>query len=83
MASKTDAHGRAYATVAEIKAGDILEPDDGFDCMLCGDVLTVQDDGNQLYVPCSQGRHFLDGQVGVDTDDGTVFYIGLYKVTKP
>ena len=55
--------------LTDLKAGDVVELDDGFDCMLPG-LATVQADGHgKLFVPCSAGKHFLDGQL---RDDGTL-----------
>lgn len=45
----------------EIKAGDSIILDGGFDCAAAGAV-TVQRDDKGLYFPCRQGQHYLDGQ---------------------
>lgn len=74
--TKTDAAGRAYATVEETKAGDYVEVDGDFTCIAKGARLPVQkDDNGELYIECSGdgGRHFLDGQV-----NGGI-YLGLYR----
>lgn len=75
----TDTAGRPWALVAEIKAGSVVEMDNGFpedDCGLNGKLLTVEaDEDGDLYVNCNSGKHLLDGQ----SDDGVV-YVGVYHV---
>lgn len=46
-----------------LQAGARLKADSGFTCIKGGKIVQVAraDDGN-LYVPCSHGRHYLDGQ---------------------
>lgn len=77
-----------FASVNEVKEGTVLVADGGFACLHEGDVLTVQKDSELaaanpelpelgLFVPCSDGKHFLDGQL----DDGEV-YIG-FRVKAP
>lgn len=72
-----------FAKVEEVKEGMSLIADGGFTCLHDGDVLTVQKHPElaaanpdlpwlALFVPCSDGRHFLDGQID---DDG--FYVGF------
>lgn len=52
----------------DINPGDALIVDDGFTCMEPGDQKVAQmNQSGELFVDCSDGRHFLDGQVG---DDG-------------
>lgn len=70
-----DANGKPWAQVSETKAGSILIPDNGFDCMEDAIAVVVREDGDGLYVPCSTGRHGLDGQL---SDDGTE-YVGLWR----
>jgi len=70
-----DAQGKPWAQVKDTKAGSILIPDDGFDCLEEAIAVIVKEDRNGLYVPCSEGRHGLDGQL---SDDGTE-YVGLWK----
>ncbi|TPM39616.1 hypothetical protein [Mesorhizobium sp. B2-3-4] len=53
---------------SDVKAGDRLIADGGFDCIKANEVLTVRSSVlGSLYVPCGCGKHFLDGQEG---DDG-------------
>lgn len=64
-----------FPRLDEIKAGDRLKADGGFTCLRHGEVVTVTaDDDGRNYVPCSDGRHYLDGQQG---DDGEC--VGLYR----
>jgi hypothetical protein len=59
---------------ADVKAGDRLVADDGFTCLRHDEVVTVAACANGLYVPCTSGSHYLDGQEG---DDGAL--IGLRR----
>lgn len=75
--AKQDSDGRAYAKLSELKEGDVIEVDGGFDCMKEGDQLFVEQrkDGT-LFVRCSsEGGHSLAGQ-----NDGDGYLVGMYKV---
>jgi hypothetical protein len=61
--------------ISQIKPGDTLIADDGFDCLDTGQSVVVQDDGDGLFVPCRCGRHGLDGQLDFD---GNGNLVGLY-----
>jgi hypothetical protein len=66
---------REFARIGKVRQGDVLEADDGFDCIAKGEHLVVQcDTDKKLYVPCKQGLHYLSGQ------ESGHFYVGLYKV---
>ena len=69
-----DLNGRPYAKLSETKLGDVLIADSGFTCILNGAECQVMQDDDGLYVPCQEGRHYLDGQ----TDDGEIL-VGLYR----
>jgi hypothetical protein len=71
-----DTNGRAYASVAETKAGDVLEADGSFDCMLQGERFEVFSEGDMLYVRCDQKHHALSGQL----NDAGTHYVGFYPV---
>lgn len=50
--------------LSDLKAGDTLVADGGFDCLNLGQSCVVlRDADKRLYVSCSEGRHYLDGQV--------------------
>ena len=50
--------------LTDVKVGDVLIADGGFTCIKENAELTVEAASNgQLYIPCSAGRHYLDGQV--------------------
>lgn len=69
---RADTTGRAYAKLSEVKAGDVLELDAGFDCVASGPV-TVEENDGRLFFQCSRGHHYLEGQAE-ETDD----LIGVY-----
>lgn len=72
-----DLEGREYAKYSELKAGDKLEADCGFNCLKDGQIVYVRGEGENLFVNCADGKHNLDGQIYDENDDSL---IGLYKV---
>lgn len=62
-----------FARVADIKVGDTLIPDGGFICLTEGAAHVVKTDGKELFITCTHGKHYLNGQ-----RQGGV-YIGLTK----
>lgn len=72
-----DANGTPWAKVSDTSEGCCLIPDDGFTCMGQGDAKLVHRDGGGLWIPCQEGKHYLDGQL---TDDDE--YIGLYHASE-
>lgn len=46
--------------LSDVKPGDVLIADGGFTCIASGAQLVV---GEDLSVPCDEGKHSLDGQV--------------------
>jgi hypothetical protein len=51
----------------QAKPGVSVVADDGFTCIKGGTVLVIeQDEEGELFVPCAQGRHYLDGQLNDD-----------------
>lgn len=79
-----DTHGKPYALVSKISAGDNVTVDDGFTCMRNGERKLVQiDERARLYITCDAGMHILDGQI--ETRCGVIkcqpFYLGIYKCT--
>ena len=81
-----DKQGRPYALVSKVKVGDILIVDDDFTCMDEWSEHEVLADGRappQLYVKCSSGAHYLNGQMASDQEDFASdadhdYYIGMY-----
>lgn len=67
-----DTAGRVYARLADLKSGDVVEVDAGFDCMDMG-THPIVDDGAGLAIPCACGHHDLDGQLN---DNG--YLVGVY-----
>lgn len=68
-----DVYGRMYAKVDSINEGSFVEADGDFTCLTHGEVSKVQQDGEGcLFIPCSEGRHYLDGQRDKN------YYVGLY-----
>lgn len=69
-----DVHGREYASVYDLKAGDTVTFDDDFNCGLNSqETRKVFQDGG-LYVLCKEGRHYLSGL------KNKTYYIGIYKL---
>jgi hypothetical protein len=58
--------------VDAVEEGTMLYTDDGFTCLKLNECATVQKDDNGLFIPCAEGKHYLEGQ----TDDGE-FYVGF------
>jgi hypothetical protein len=50
--------------MTQVKLGDTLKVvDSGFDCMKQDEVKVVmQNEKGELYVECSEGEHYIDGQ---------------------
>lgn len=63
----------------EVKDGDTLIADGGFTCIPPGPVVIKYDPDRPgeagLFFYCSEGQHFLDGQV----DDASNILVGLSK----
>jgi hypothetical protein len=53
--------------LSDIKAGDIVNVE-GLTCMPAGRH-TVQSDDKGLFIPCSSGKHYLDGQEDEETGE--------------
>ena len=70
---QTDLSGRAYAKLSELKAGDIIELDEGFTCQRPSKVKVFADERGILCFACDEGNHRLDGQA----DDGE-HCVGVY-----
>lgn len=71
-----DKIGRPWALERDLKAGDTIQFDDGFDCLPGKRERKVKvNAAGELYFNCLHGQHLLDGQLG---DHGE--YIGVYKI---
>jgi hypothetical protein len=64
-----------WVKASDVKAGDVIVADGGFDCLSAG-AHVVEADTTGLFVRCSSGTHHLDGQlngegrlVGFTADD--------------
>lgn len=91
--SVQDINGREYAKLSELKAGDIIQVDEGFEgCFIPWSQLKLVEIDGQLAAihnapECGacEGHggpdcpHFLDGQIADDNDS----LIGIYKVDAP
>jgi len=69
------------ASIHKIKSGEILIADDGFFCINNNQLCTVQEENNRLFVKCSHGKHFLDGQVD-DPRTGEIIGFELFSSLK-
>ena len=94
---ETDLNGLPWALVEEVKEYDILSNDGGFHsdpeegkeyngeyyCILPNTKSIVwADEKNELFVLCSHGRHYLEGQYEDRNETVKPFYIGFYKEKK-
>lgn len=77
--STHSADGREWAKLSEMKAGDVLIPDDGFTCGIAAAGAEVKEDEKGLYVGCDEGKHYLEGQVSEDDNDHLVGFWPLLK----
>lgn len=50
------------ALETEVHEGSLLFPDAGFTCMGANEPKVVRANGEKLFVECSRGKHYLDGQ---------------------
>lgn len=62
-------------TVEEVDEGDVVVVDGGFTCIAEGSACEVKRDEGGLYIECSEGHHYLEGQ-----RDGNT-YVGLSAAT--
>lgn len=84
----TDLNGREYARLSQLAAGDLIQVDGDFDCLIPWSTLTVVDSDGDLAVihntpecgACGGTEadcpHTLDGQL---MDDGDSL-VGIYKL---
>ena len=56
--------------LSEVIVGDVLIVDGGFTCMKNGVAKVIYADSKGLYIHCTKGRHWLDGQT--DAHDNLV-----------
>lgn len=74
----------ALVKIEDLKEGDIILPDTGFDCLLEREECVVHKDPQEgLFVFCKTAhgepqRHWLDGQEGY-TLETEGFYVGFWK----
>lgn len=52
--------------MSELKGGDWVVIDSGFTCAPASVVTVEEDEHGSLYFECSEGKHFLDGQLDRD-----------------
>lgn len=64
------------AKTGEVVVGSYLKADNGFTCLHAGQVVVAGADEGHLFVPCADGQHFLDGQLG----DDEPYYVGLQRL---
>lgn len=62
----------------DIKVGDILVADAGFDCLFDGQKCVVEEDAQGIkFIYCTEGPHYLDGQLEFHAPPGEERLIGL------
>lgn len=82
--SKTKSHFKprpewGALPVDDAIVGVIVECDDGFTCIKDGVRRVIKQDAKgELYFDCSDGSHYLDGQL--ESDAQGEYYVGLRKV---
>jgi len=70
------------ARLDALKPGSTVLADAGFRCIAPASILSVKEDECGLYVKCSDGRHYLDGQLNEDgTLAGLVFLPPVTRAT--
>lgn len=74
--STHDAEGREWAKLSELTVGDEVVTDGNFTCVDNSVPHVVMVGAGGLCIQCSDGNHYLDGQLGEDGDH----LVGLYKV---
>lgn len=75
-----DVNGREYARLSELKPGDRVQVDDGFDCMEPWSIKEVQcNENGDWFINCSKVEHDLYGQLMDDRDH----LMGIYKEPTP
>jgi len=52
--------------MTDLKAGDVVIPDNGFGCLEEGQQCEVGSEAGCLFVYCDLGKHYLDGQIDKD-----------------
>jgi len=67
-----DINGREWAKLSELRAGDTVELDGGFDCHTAG-VTILHEDSQGLFFGCGEGTHRIDGQA-----DNGEHCVGIY-----
>jgi hypothetical protein len=73
--STQDINGRPWAKLSELKEGDMIEVDGGFDCIIGGTKQTLTLQRGILGFECLSGHHDIAGQA-----DDCEHCIGIYKV---
>ena len=56
--------------LTELKVGDVIIADSGFTCLKAGKYRVKVNSTGDLYINCTEGKHFLTGQL--DNDDELV-----------
>lgn len=72
-----DIQGREYARLSQLKAGDRVQVDRDFTCIIPFSIRIVREDEQGLYIKCIEGNHYLDGQLD-EADGDDQILIGIY-----
>ena len=80
MANEDNKHcdklGRDWARVVETNEGDLIQVDANTSCIKAWTYLRVKSNGQDKFIDCNEGRHYLSGYLSFD---GLV-YIGIYHI---
>jgi hypothetical protein len=71
-----DLQGNAYLLVSDATVGLEVQVDGDFTCIRPHARRVIKTHAQGIWIRCTAGKHFLDGQL---SDDGTA-YVGVYKV---
>lgn len=61
----------------DLEVGSVIDVDAGFDCVRPGAHVVQKSEDGALYISCTHGKHFLDGQIG-----GDGYLVGIKLVHK-
>lgn len=67
-----------FAKVCDVRVGSRVKVDGGFACIPKGTEYVVSSDKDGFYIQCSEGRHYLSGQLDWITGS---YYVGVHLLS--